>query len=139
MGSRRLAALDKAMSERCPNCGALIALVGIRHNCRFQPAQQARQIGKTERVRQITKQARTPIIMPDAPPIAPPAQGSEMKKKSAGRPRATPKVPIIDPVKRRPGPPVTGDHKNTLARQKPWKRAGVSRATWFRRKAEKAK
>jgi hypothetical protein len=94
MGSRRLAALDKAMSERCPNCGALIALVGIRHNCRFQPAQQARQIGKTERVRQITKQARTPIIMPDAPPIAPPAQGSELKKKSAGRPRATPKVPI---------------------------------------------
>jgi hypothetical protein len=40
-------------------------------------------------------------------------------------------------AKRKPGRPRAEDRGKTLAADKPWIAAGVSRASWYRRKAEK--
>lgn len=42
-----------------------------------------------------------------------------------------------EPDKPRRGRPRIEDRRKTITAQKPWKRLGMSRATWYRRQAEK--
>lgn len=107
------------MTDRCPDCGALIALVGIRHRCNGKP-----------------KTPERPMVMHTKSISM--AEAEKMFPGKAGRPRIAPKKPLtFNPIGSGRTPKV--DKKKTLAHTKPWLKAGMSRATYFRRQAEKAK
>lgn len=122
------------MTDRCKDCGALLALVGIRHRCNGRP--KAAEPTKAERRQQrrefLAKAAGKPVnvfsvIAVDQKPAG-----------KAGRPKAVPKKPLkFNPIGS--GRTPKASEKFTLKATKPWKAAGISRATYFRRQAEKAK
>lgn len=69
-------------------------------------------------------------------PIGGPRDG----KGKVGRPSRIAKMPPAGvPAKRKAGRPRVEDRHKTLAAIKPWDAAGMSRATWYARQAEKLK
>lgn len=85
------------VKERCPDCGADLALVGRVHNCRrvtFVSSAAGRKVALTAEERRVA--------------------GSLIK---TGRPRLE-------------------DRDKTNEARKPWEALGMSKRTWYRRRAE---
>ena len=62
----------------------------------------------------------------------PPGQGSPPIVRGSGQPKEAGR----QPKKRRTGRPRIEDKEKTIEAQKPWVKIGMSRRTWYRRKAK---
>lgn len=102
------------MTDRCPDCGASYALVGRVHNCRPRPITSSSGSVEGHAI------SGTAEHCGKAPAQKPPAGIKP------------------GPLEAKKGRPRIEDAHKTLAAQEPWTKAGMSRATWFRRKAERA-
>ena len=140
--------------ERCPKCGALYRMVGRTHNCRgkseevkavgFRPPEELDAGSRKEPSVEASGEVRAPR---DRAPIQPSSEGGKKDHQEpkgsvretslsattggvAPSPSETKSTPI------RKGRPLRKNKDKTLAATKPWELAGMSRATWFKRKAE---
>lgn len=135
--------------ERCPECGLLYRMVGRRHNCRGRKVEvKAGGFSAPPREPEGIAEGR------EAAPGLPVATEPRGQARSLDRGDANPKGGAVAPEARRPaggikappsgketstvrrGRPLRGDRDKTLEATKPWEAEGMSRRTWFKRKAE---
>jgi hypothetical protein len=100
------------MPDLCPDCGSDRLLVGIRHRC--IPKSRG---GGESRPAAVEVHEQDGINEGPRRPVAGVASSPREPKRKRGRPRVE-------------------NRDKTLAATKPWEKAGMSRATWFARRAE---
>jgi hypothetical protein len=142
------------MTNRCPDCGADIALVGIRHLCRpHRAAEEGAGLSARAQPAPLSSESLDDAA-PSGTSTSPRKRTRKLPKARAARSRVKPgrvkagrstkpwkavmgKVLKIADALRKTGRPRLEDRGKTLTATKPWKKAKMSRATWYRRQAEK--
>ena len=116
------------MIERCKECGANLAMVGIRHRC-IPGAAQALAAAKDREKKENGADNRSAGRKPDKSPrrTAAPAD-ARLRGPSA----VNPPEKVQAAVTIRPGRPKITDPR-------PWEVEGISKRTYYRRKAESEK
>jgi hypothetical protein len=136
------------MTDRCPDCGADIALVGIRHLCKPRPtraAEAATSAANADKAMEAWASENRGSLPPSGASTKPKGSSPPSSRKrtrklpstKAGHPRAKPGRSPAKKSKIKTGRPRLEDRDKTLTATKPWKAAKMSRATWYRRQAEK--
>lgn len=143
------------MIERCKECGANLAMVGIRHRCIPQPMERtdaaSRNLSRNPKERSTSKSVGSPTknltgkrarqrvhddvaaksIKTDLGLAATKSIAPPQARKNVSRSKKPTAQSAAGSVKRG-RPPLS--QKN-----EPWVAAGMTRRTWYRRQAEKAK
>jgi hypothetical protein len=114
------------VTDRCPECGALYAMVGRSHHCvpKSNPVAAPKLTGSQPRQSNAASKPKTAVAKAKRLIKAP---GKATDGGTAGE--TAPKV--------RKGRPRLEDRAKTLAATKPWDAAGMSRSSWYKRQAEK--
>ena len=109
------------MPDPCPKCGKDLALVGRAHNC----------------VSVALKSTAHPKGPKAKHHLNPKSIVTEEVDKDELLARIAETAKTTGALRIKLGRPRIGDADKTLKAQQPWKAAGMSRSTWYRRQAEK--